>query len=381
MARYLPELPFLPTNAAGTYGESIDGLLHLVTYIITPWTILTFGLILLFCIVYRRRQDRSGQYVDSHETLFTVKGIPIPRTAIVEVPTLMVLGLDLWIFFSSVMVWGDIKIDRPETATTVQVVGKQFGWDFYYAGPNEKLNTTIERQIKRARINGVDRSKREVNVEDGDDVRMGGLVIPAGKKVGLKITSKDVIHSLFIPNLRFKQDAVPGRNIDAWLIATKPTRPTYLESQILEELEGALAAAKEQFSGEESEKHIRNMQEQVKAFRSQCDVTGSVPDYASLEGTQFTTFQESANALIGDGDGSGQIQQHLKTARGLFQDIQSNEQPYFSRDAYTIGCAELCGSGHSGMVAELRVLPEGFPEETYKKLQDGELNYGQYFLQ
>ncbi len=38
----------------------------------------------------------------------------------------------------------------------------------------------------------------------------------------LHLGSKDVIHSVFLPNLRFKQDAVPGREIVKWVQATKP---------------------------------------------------------------------------------------------------------------------------------------------------------------
>jgi cytochrome c oxidase subunit 2 len=38
------------------------------------------------------------------------------------------------------------------------------------------------------------------------------------------LKSKDVIHSFFLPNLRLKQDAVPGREIEAWFEATKPGR-------------------------------------------------------------------------------------------------------------------------------------------------------------
>jgi len=40
--------------------------------------------------------------------------------------------------------------------------------------------------------------------------------------VHINLTSKDVIHSFFLPNLRLKQDAVPGREILVWFEATKP---------------------------------------------------------------------------------------------------------------------------------------------------------------
>lgn len=365
---------FLPTNAAGAYGEKVDGLLNLVTYIVTPWTILAFGLILLFCFIYRRRQDESGQYVDSHETLFTIGNIPIPRTAVVEVPTLMVLGLDLWIFFSSVAAWGDLKIKQPEPDTKIQVVGKQFGWDFYYAGENGKLDTTVEREIKRAVRNGRDLEQRNVTVNPGDDEKSAGLVVQSGDTVGLKITSKDVIHSLFIPNLRFKQDAVPGRNIDGWLRAQKPTRPTYLERQITSELKNAISVAEKQFSGEP----VKQMKSALASVQSAFDIEDQVPDYASVE-SDVQSFADATKQL--EGEGTDQIKTHLKNTRSLFAKIQSNEHPYFKKDAYTIGCAELCGTGHSGMVSKLIVLPEGVMEDTYNKLVKGEITYGLYFVE
>jgi cytochrome c oxidase subunit 2 len=48
--------------------------------------------------------------------------------------------------------------------------------------------------------------------------------VPVGKPVVLVLKAKDVIHSLFLPNLRFKQDTVPGREIQQWFEATKPGR-------------------------------------------------------------------------------------------------------------------------------------------------------------
>ena len=36
------------------------------------------------------------------------------------------------------------------------------------------------------------------------------MYLPVNREVDLTLRSQDVIHSLFIPNMRFKQDAVPG---------------------------------------------------------------------------------------------------------------------------------------------------------------------------
>ena len=47
------------------------------------------------------------------------------------------------------------------------------------------------------------------------------LHVPVNKVVRIDLTSKDVIHSFFVPNLRLKQDAVPGRIIHVWFEATE----------------------------------------------------------------------------------------------------------------------------------------------------------------
>ena len=62
-----------------------------------------------------------------------------------------------------------------------------------------------------------------VNSAPTDDVKFDNdLHVPVNKIVRIHLTASDVIHSFFIPNLRFKQDAVPGRTILAWFEATKP---------------------------------------------------------------------------------------------------------------------------------------------------------------
>jgi cytochrome c oxidase subunit II len=50
------------------------------------------------------------------------------------------------------------------------------------------------------------------------------LTVPAGRPVRLLLTSRDVIHSFFVPEFRVKQDAVPGRYTELWFEASKPGR-------------------------------------------------------------------------------------------------------------------------------------------------------------
>ena len=78
------------------------------------------------------------------------------------------------------------------------MTGKQFNWEVMYPGPDGKFET-------------------------GDDVQFDNDVhVPVNKVVRVLLRSKDVIHSFFVPALRLKQDALPGREIVVWFEVTKP---------------------------------------------------------------------------------------------------------------------------------------------------------------
>jgi len=93
--------------------------------------------------------------------------------------------------------WADIKEHGPPGDVFYGVNAKQFNWEMTYPGPTERLGT-----------------KDDLMVENE-------MHVPVHKVVRIDLTSKDVIHSFFVPNLRLKQDAVPGRLIHVWFEATE----------------------------------------------------------------------------------------------------------------------------------------------------------------
>jgi cytochrome c oxidase subunit 2 len=90
----------------------------------------------------------------------------------------------------------------------VEVVGQQFRWYFRYPGADGKFGRTDLKLADASEGNplGVDRSEPDAK----DDIVATTLTVPAGVPVEFELRSQDVIHSFFIPELRFKQDAVPG---------------------------------------------------------------------------------------------------------------------------------------------------------------------------
>jgi cytochrome c oxidase subunit 2 len=177
MLRWLPE-------DVSTYGVHIDEMFHAI-YIITAITFVVVEVLLVvFLVRYRHRPGRRAVYTHGNTMLEIV-------WTIAPAVILVVLGVvsNHW--------WTVIRGPIPETDFHVEVTGKQFNWQIRYPGPDGKFDTA-------------------------DDVQMDNdLHVPVNKVVWVTLKSRDVIHSFFLPNLRFKQDTVPGRAIDVWFEATK----------------------------------------------------------------------------------------------------------------------------------------------------------------
>ena len=178
---------WLPENVS-TFGGEVDGIFWLIFYITAVWFFLTEGLILYFVFRYRRKPGRKAAYVT---------GDTWRQFAWVLVPLAVVVILDVIIDVSGGEVWAKIKRQMPETDIVVRAAGKQFNWEFTYPGPDGKFGTEDDLQL------------------DND------LHVPIGKPVRVILTSKDVIHSFFLPHFRLKQDAMPGREIPVWFQATR----------------------------------------------------------------------------------------------------------------------------------------------------------------
>lgn len=159
---------WLPENAS-TYGGDIDAILYVIYYITGAWYFLTIGAIVLFLLVYRRREGRRATYVH---------GNTLAQSAWILVPTLIVLVMDLWIEFHSTPIWERVKVHMPPGDVRVQVTGKQFNSEILYPGPDGRFGTADDLQVDNE------------------------LYVPVGKVVRVTLKSKDVIHSFFLPNLR-----------------------------------------------------------------------------------------------------------------------------------------------------------------------------------
>lgn len=178
---------WFPKNIS-TFGGEIDFVFYLIFYIVGVGFFLGEGFILYSLIRYRRREGKKAKFF---------AGNTWEQAAWILIPAAIILGLDLWIDFAGAKAYDEIKGEMPVNDVIVKVTGKQFNWIFSYPGPD-----------------GMFGSEDDLKLENE-------LHVPVNKVVKFVLGSEDVIHSFFVPVLRLKQDAVPGRLIEGWFEATE----------------------------------------------------------------------------------------------------------------------------------------------------------------
>jgi cytochrome c oxidase subunit II len=135
--------------------------------------------------------------------------------------TLAIAALFFWFHLSGGRLWSSIMLHEPEPgALKVEVTGAQFQWYFRYPGPDGVFGRVDAQKF----ANAAEGNGLGIDPDDPagrDDVVSTTLMLPVGRDVELDLRGQDVIHSLFIPSMRFKQDTVPGMTIKTRL---KPTQ-------------------------------------------------------------------------------------------------------------------------------------------------------------
>jgi cytochrome c oxidase subunit 2 len=102
---------------------------------------------------------------------------------------------------------------QESQATVVRVVAEQFAWNIHYPGADGQFGRTDPKLMSADNPLGLDRSDPAAK----DDITtINQLVLPVGKPVIVHLSSKDMIHSFSLIQMRVKQDAIPGQSIPVW---------------------------------------------------------------------------------------------------------------------------------------------------------------------
>jgi cytochrome c oxidase subunit 2 len=166
---------WLPKDVS-EHGSQIDSLFYFILALTGVVFIATEVLLFWFIWKYDEAKAKGpATYIHGSHTLEVVWTI---------IPAVVLLVLAIY----QMNTWADVKMRRPVMSPTVEVVARQFEWRLRYPGRDGQLGTP-------------------------DDLFLVNDLIL------VQLKSMDVLHSFFLPNLRVKQDAVPGMKIPVWFKA------------------------------------------------------------------------------------------------------------------------------------------------------------------
>lgn len=327
-------LPF----AASEYSEDIDFLYRVIFWVTLVMFILTEGLLLLFCIIYRRRPGHRPTYTHGNQTA------EITWTVI---PALMLLGLAIW----QIPTWNNIKKQFPKEGdkdqngnvvhvSNLDILGEQYKWNVRYPGTKDAY-------------------KLKYDYSNYSNIHM-----PFGNAALFNLRSKDVIHSVFIPHMRVKQDTVPGLRQKLWF---KPNRFFIVDLKAAKEKTGHSI-----YTFENNDWVAKEQEIQPKRF-VYLDGDAKAPGEKIQKGEAFFAKDFSSGGKLFDKKvavyghrekdslyGIDVVNGVAKKVKILYQGKVIEGQ--FADCDYALGifemaCAELCGLGHYTMRAFLFVEP------------------------
>lgn len=178
---------------ASDYGHRFGSLFWLITTLVSISFVIVVVLIAIPAIRDRERPGHKAKY--DHGSSLHDKRL----TAFISVVTFIVL--DAWVLVIAMKdlreaYWAVPALD-DDSAYEVQVLAQQWAWNFRSPGTDGEFGTA------------------------DDIVTINEFTVPKDRAVSLQLTSKDVIHSLSLPEMRMKRDANPGAINETWFRAIK----------------------------------------------------------------------------------------------------------------------------------------------------------------
>jgi cytochrome c oxidase subunit 2 len=197
---------WLPRNVS-SFGGAVDNLYYLILYTTGFFFILTEGILVYNMYKFSGPEAGRPQYVHGNH-LLEMSWTAVPAVVLVLVA------------FLQIKTWEDIKYQSrmPNPDQVFEVSARQFEWRMRYPAA-QTLDGILGSWKSGGRQGSVIAWAREPQF---DDIHVVNEVHTwKDAKVRLYLSTKDVLHSFYLPNLRLKQDALPGKIIPVWFQATE----------------------------------------------------------------------------------------------------------------------------------------------------------------
>jgi cytochrome c oxidase subunit 2 len=197
--------PWYFTPIASNWG-TIDDTVS-ITFWVTGFVFVIVNLFMAYCVLrYRSGKTKAAHYEPENKKL---EGWLVLLTS-VGVAAMLTPGLFAWAKF----------IDVPKDAGVVEVVGRQWNFNFRFPGDDGMLGTVDARFI-------TDTNPFGINPDDPhgrDDVLIASqeVHIPVGKPIKMELRSIDVLHDFTVPQMRSKMNMAPGLVTYLWYTPVRP---------------------------------------------------------------------------------------------------------------------------------------------------------------
>jgi cytochrome c oxidase subunit II len=222
---------WLPANVS-TFGPEVDRLFYVILGFTGFFFILTEAILVYNMFAFTYREGHKSQYVEGNNRL---------ELAWTIVPAAILL----YIAFVQIETWAEIKYQTrtPNPDQIVQVTARQWEWRMRYFTDKDKSGTFVNRPVMMTPENEVRlkddqpefnslRANIWAETPNIDDYHgTNELHTWKGAKIKIYLKTVDVIHSFFLPQMRLKQDALPGKTIPMWFSATDYNVDDYLPSK------------------------------------------------------------------------------------------------------------------------------------------------------
>lgn len=194
--------------------QEIFGLHMMVLWLCVVIGVVVFGLMIYSLFAHRKSVNPTpATFHESTSVEIAWTLVPLLILIAIAVPATKTL----------------IKLeDASDADVHIKVTGYQWKWHYDYIDEDVSFFSQMSEESEKGRQLGAPAETRTSIPmgENGKDKYLldvdNPIVIPVGKKVAFLVTSNDVIHAWWSPDLGVKQDAVPGYINDTWAIANEP---------------------------------------------------------------------------------------------------------------------------------------------------------------
>ena len=221
MTEYLQGFMPVLSSEMGHLGDELNGYVHILMFLL----MFGWGIFFIYCLIrFNSKTDPKASYhgVTNHYSSYVEFGI-------VAVEAILLIGFAIP-GYSQVKYDSDIIGVSNKDDLKVRIIAQQFAWNIHYPGEDGIFgNTRIELVNEETNPIGLDRTGHGAD----DITTINQLHLPVNKLAKLYISSKDVIHGFALPEMRVKQDAIPGMQVPVYFT------PTMTTEEFLSEIKGS----------------------------------------------------------------------------------------------------------------------------------------------